>query len=256
MTNVIELSFYSASVISTSQGNHWMASIGTGLLVFAGALGALAFWSWQRRAQRLRYLRETPLPPGLYDKLRKKRPDIAPEYYPFVNRALRDFFAAYLLSGCKPVSMPSQAADELWHEFILYTRNYDHFCRKAFGKFLHHTPAVVLSRNYDRNVGLRRVWWHACKLEGIDPRNPARLPLLFALDAKLELADGFRYALDCHGLRGKNDGGGGGCGSQCATDMRDSSFDGTTDGFGDNGGGDSGDSGDGGGGDGGGCGGD
>ena len=71
MTNVIELSFFSVSVISTSQGNHRMASIGTGLLVFAGALSALAFWSWQRRAQRLRYLRETPLPPGLYDKLRK-----------------------------------------------------------------------------------------------------------------------------------------------------------------------------------------
>lgn len=214
-----------------------MSSIGTGLLLFTGALGASIFWSWRRRVQRLHYIRGMMLPPGVYDKLRKGRPDIAPEHYPLINRALRDFFAAYLLGGRKPVSMPSQAADELWHECILYTRHYESFCRKAFGRFLHHTPAVVLSRNYERNVGLRRVWWHACRLEGIDPRNPAKLPLLFALDARLGLADGFRYALDCHGLRDKRDdgSGGGGCGSQCASDMRDSSYDGTTDGFGDGG---------------------
>lgn len=236
-----------------------MASIGTGLLVLIG--GAIG-WFWYRRQQRMRYIREARLPPGIRDKLRKQRPDIAPEHYPLIDRALRDFFAAYLLTGGRPVSMPSQAADELWHEFILHTRHYERFCRKAFGRFLHHTPAVALSRNYEHNVGLRRVWAHTCKLEGIDPRNPTRLPLLFALDAKLGLSDGFRYTLDCHGLREKNDGGGGGGGgSQCATDMRDTSFDGTTDGLCDGDGGGSGDSGgdgdsDGGGDGGGGCGGD
>lgn len=229
-----------------------MASMGMGLLVLVGASAASVFWLWRRHVRRMRYIREAKFPPGLYDKLRRQRPDIAPEHYSLIHRALRDFFAAYLLSGGKPVSMPSQAADELWHEFILHTRNYEQFCRKAFGRFLHHTPAVALSRDYERNVGLRRVWRHTCKLEGIDPHNPARLPLLFALDAKLGLSDGFRYALDCHGLREKNDdgGGGGGCGSQCATDMRDTSFDGLGDG-------DGGDGGDGGGdGGGGGCGGD
>lgn len=224
-----------------------MASIGMGLLVLGGAIGASMFWFRHRRVRRMRHIRAAPLPPGIYDKLRKQRPDIAPEHYPLISRALRDFFAAYLLSGGKPVSMPSQAADELWHELILHTRHYQRFCGNAFGRFLHHTPAVALSRNYERNVGLRRVWWHTCKLEGIDPHSPSRLPLLFALDAKLGLADGFTYALDCHGLREKSDdgGGGGGCGSQCATDMRDTSFDGTTDGLGDGdgGGGDGGDSG-------------
>lgn len=237
-----------------------MSLMGTGLMVLVGAIGASMFWFRHRRGQRMRHVREAALPPGLYDKLRKQRPDIAPEHYPLVNRALRDFFAAYLLGGGKPVSMPSQAADELWHEFILHTRHYQQFCGKAFGQFLHHTPAVALSRDYERNVGLRRVWWHTCKLEGLDPRNPARLPLLFALDAKLGLADGFTYALDCQGLRGKSDdAGGNGCGggSQCATDMRDTSFDGTTDGLGDSdgGGGDGGGDSGGGdsGGDGGGC---
>ena len=31
--------------------------------------------------------------------------------------------------------MPSQVTDDLWHEFILYTRNYEDFCRRAFGRF-------------------------------------------------------------------------------------------------------------------------
>jgi hypothetical protein len=166
---------------------------------------------------------------------------------------LRDFFEAYLRSGLKPVSMPSQAVDELWHEFILYTRHYQRFCDQAFGRFLHHTPAGALSKQYDRNVGLRRVWWQCCKMEGIDPRAAKRLPLLFALDTQLALADGFHYAVDCRGLRKAGDDAavGAGVGTQCATDMSDTSFDGTTDGMGDSGSGCSGD----GGGDGGGCGG-
>jgi hypothetical protein len=219
------------------------------------ALGII--WLSLRYQRRLRHLRQAPLPPGTYAKLRARRPDINPTDFPRIERALRDFFEAYLRSGGKPVSMPSQAADELWHEFILHTRHYQEFCAKAFGRFLHHTPATVLSKRYDRNVGLRRVWWHCCKREGIDPRNPTRLPLLFALDTQLALADGFHYVTDCNGLRKqKDDGsGGGGCssGTQCATDMSDTSFDGTTDGFGD-GGGDGGS--DGGGDGGGGCGGD
>ncbi|MFZ5558112.1 MAG: hypothetical protein ACOZDY_15575 [Pseudomonadota bacterium] len=33
-------------------------------------------------------------------------------------------------------------------------------------------------------------------LERIDPKAPARLPLLFAVDWRLDIGDGFRYALD------------------------------------------------------------
>jgi hypothetical protein len=227
----------------------------TAFLLFA----ALMIGFRLRHQRRLNYVREAPLPPGIYAKLRAQRPDIDPAYFPRIERALRDFFEAYLRSGGKPVSMPSQAADELWHEFILHTRHYQDFCTKAFGRFLHHTPATVLSKRYDRNVGLRRVWWHCCKREGIDPRKATRLPLLFALDTQLALADGFHYVTDCNGLRKQHEdggtAGGGGGGTQCATDMGDTSFDGTTDGFGD-GGGDGGGSDGGGDGGGGGCGGD
>ncbi|QDK36918.1 hypothetical protein [Bdellovibrio sp. NC01] len=32
--------------------------------------------------------------------------------------------------------------DEMWHEFILVTKDYTEFCQKYFGKYLHHMPDV------------------------------------------------------------------------------------------------------------------
>jgi hypothetical protein len=33
--------------------------------------------------------------------------------------------------------------DNMWHNFILYTRDYTAFCEKYFGKFLHHQPDIA-----------------------------------------------------------------------------------------------------------------
>lgn len=198
-------------------------------LLFASlALAVLVVVLWRRQAalQRDHYIREFTLPAGLLDRLAKRRPEFSLKDRVLVARALRQFFLVYLHSGRRFVAMPSQAADDLWHEFILYTKNYDAFCRKAFGGFLHHTPAVVLGADRRNNEGLRRAWWYACREENIDPRRPARLPLLFALDAKLGLADGFTYALDCKLPRpdGRN--------VHCVADLGDAGIDGGTAGFG------------------------
>ncbi len=97
--------------------------------------------------------------------------------------------------------------------FILYTRHYQTFCKQACGGMLHHTPAVVLAADKRDNTGLRRVWWQTCKEENINPRKPSRLPLLFALDAKLGIDDGFHYTPDCSALRRHDpDGGTAHCG--------------------------------------------
>lgn len=207
---------------------------------------------WLQR-QREAFINGYEFPPGLFDRLSRRRPGLTRQDCERVDKALRQYFRAYLKSGCKYVSMPSQLADDLWHEFILYTRNYQLFCRRAFGRFFHHTPAVALSRGRRAsNAGLRRVWWHACKEEGINPRSPVRLPLLFGLDGQFKLEDGFFYAPDCKALQ-PGEGGGVNCGG----DFSDSSFDGGTDGFDDSSsdGGDGDGGGDGGSGCGGGCGG-
>jgi hypothetical protein len=147
--------------------------------------------------------------------------------------------------------MPSKVVDSMWHSFILDTRAYQNWCRIAFGKLLHHTPAEALGASAERNDGLRRVWFHACREEGIDPRNPTRLPLLFALDAKLQIAGGFQYLPDCRDIQRKSEGEHEGGFVYCGTSFSDDSYSGDADGMG----GADGSSGDGGS-DGGGCGGD
>ncbi len=214
------------------------------LLVVAVCGGAYLFGKWAT-LRRAEFIRTYRWPPGLLDRLQKHFPDFKRKDSALVSRGLRQFFLAYLMSGKRYVSMPSQVADELWHEFILYTREYDAFCRSAFGGFLHHTPAVVLSEHRKSNEGLRRVWWYCCKYENIDPVNPTRLPLLFALDSKFNIPGGFVYHPDCKELRNN-----GSAPAHCGGDFSDSSVDGSSAGFGDGGGGSHG--GDGGGGDGGG----
>jgi hypothetical protein len=169
------------------------------VLVLAGL--SLAMWLPLRAARRADFIRTFAFHKGLYERLLKRRPELTLKDCQLVGRALRQFFLAYLKGGRRFVSMPSQLADDLWHEFILYTKNYEHFCRRAFGGFLHHTPAVVLGSSRDANAGLRRCWWLACREENINPRRPTRLPLLFALDAKFGVADGFRYVPDCGSVR-------------------------------------------------------
>ena len=101
----------------------------------------------------------------------------------------------------------------------------------------------------DRNDGLRRTWFWACRDEGINPRLPTRLPLLFALDAKLGIAGGFNYVPDCRDIGGKSDRNGNGIDSFCGGSFSDCSVSGSSGDFGnadassdgDGGGGDGGD---------------
>jgi hypothetical protein len=211
--------------------------MGVDVALFIVAVGAclIAYvvWAKTRRLARAEAIRTYQWPRGLLERLERKHPGMGRKESALVSRGLRQFFIAYLMSGRKYVSMPSQAADDLWHEFILYTRDYQEFCKRAFGGFLHHTPAVVLADGQrTSNAGLRRVWWYACKYENINPRSPTRLPLLFALDSKLNIPNGFRYEADCKKL--KRDGIIGGPGVvHCGGDFTSSSFDGSTTGLGD-----------------------
>ncbi len=214
------------------------------------------------RARSARVIRHQPLPPHLRRKLLEAYPNLTEANARDVERGLRQFFDANARAERHFVAMPSKVVDTLWHAFILHTRAYENFCHHAFGRLLHHTPAEALPSAGQRaggspllQQGLSRAWHWACRGEGIDPKKPSRLPLLFALDASLGIAAGYVYALDCNLLgadRGSTHcasdlGGGASCGGSGGGDGGGSSSDA-----------DGGDGGDGGGGDGGGggCGGD
>lgn len=157
-------------------------------------------------------------------RLAMKRTELAPQQRQAVFRALGEYFHLCRMAGSRRmVSMPSQVVDDAWHEFILFTRNYDGFCQRALGRFLHHVPAEAMQTPIQAQDGIRRAWRLACMREGIDPKRPSRLPLLFSIDRDLGIADGFHYVPDCRQAISRSDSSGTvycgshvGCGSGCA----------------------------------------
>ena len=181
------------------------------------------------RWRRERLVREAPIPQYLKRKLCETYRHRSRKDAELVERGLRQFFLACLRSNRQFVAMPSRAVDAMWHEFILHTQAYRDWCDLALGRFLHHTPAEVLGPQAKHNDGLRRAWYWACRDEGIKPGQPSRLPLLFALDAKLQIANGFIYQPDCRAIKAAGDAG---AGVYCGTDFADGGYSGDADGFG------------------------
>lgn len=183
---------------------------------------SLAVFFSARRAgfvRRQKYIEGYYFHKGITGRLAQKHPQLTASQIDLVLQGLRAYFLMCLRGKRSMVSMPSQVVDDAWHEFILSTRIYHDFCRRAFGYFLHHTPAEAMASPTQARVGIKRAWRLACAHEGIDPKTPAQLPLLFAIDGLLNIPGGFTYRLHC------DQGGSGaycashiGCSSGCAGD--------------------------------------
>lgn len=110
-------------------------------------------------------------------------------------RALHPFFLATQANG-QPSPIPPVVTADLWHLFAASTREYEIVCRSAFGHPLPPTAATGLRGSVIDDEALERTWTHTCRQEGIQPHRPSRLPLLFEVDARLGIADGFTWVLD------------------------------------------------------------
>lgn len=149
------------------------------------------------KSSRLKYIETYRFHPALRKKLLARYPHLSDDQIDLVFETLRDYFFMIRRSKRQMVSMPSQAVDVAWHEFILFTRSYKEFCNRSLGYFLHHTPTEAMKTPTLAQEGIKRAWRLACTAENIDPRQPDRLPIIFAIDTMLAVPDGFRYALDC-----------------------------------------------------------
>jgi hypothetical protein len=116
-------------------------------LVIITALAAMAilFWRNWSRQRRAAYIDNFPYQKWLDQRLAERRPELTADQRGEVFVGLRDYFQICRIARRRMVSMPSQVVDDAWHEFILFTRQYDKFCRHGFGRFLHHTPAAAMS---------------------------------------------------------------------------------------------------------------
>lgn len=205
------------------------------VIYFALFMG-LMFYIYKRvsRSSRLDYLQGYRFHPSLRKKLQSRYPHLSDDQVTLVFDTLRDYFHICNRANQKMVAMPSQVVDVAWHEFILSTRLYKEFCAKALGKFLHHTPTEVMKSPTSAGEGIKRAWQLACKHEQINPSAPERLPMLFGIDALLNIPDGYTYVLDCKNPASPMYGSGYcasdiGCSSGCGGDSGDS----ISDGFGD-----------------------
>jgi hypothetical protein len=195
-------------------------------LVLALALFALAIIAGRRRRGRQRFIDEFVFPPGSRARVRDRYPRLTEAQLDQVFEALREYFHLCRKAGRRMLATPSQVVDAAWHEFILFTRNDQYFCRPALGRFLHHTPAEAMRTPTAAGDGLKRTWTLACGRAGMDPAKAAVLPLLFAIDRQLAITDGFHYELDCTRALvaaqgsavycGTRIGAGGGCGGGCS----------------------------------------
>lgn len=56
-------------------------------------------------------------------------------------RLFQDMLKFLWLCGTKRGKFsPTQRIDEAWHRFILFTKDYQEFCNKFFGRYVHHGP--------------------------------------------------------------------------------------------------------------------
>lgn len=170
------------------------------MVYLVAAMFAIAGMIAYRRSvnrQREAYIDHFEFHPAVFNKFREVRPHLTSEQEQLVFAALRDYFQMCRMAGKRMVSMPSQVVDDAWHAFILFTRGYEQFCSRAFGRFLHHTPAEAMSSRNVAQQGIKRAWRLACARDGINPVNAVSLPLLFSIDRDLKIENGFYYVPDC-----------------------------------------------------------
>lgn len=53
------------------------------------------------------------------------------------------------------IAMSSPIVDEIWHTHILFTRNYQDFCKSVFGEFIHHEPVAGKDKTTEQKPSKR-----------------------------------------------------------------------------------------------------
>ena len=152
----------------------------------------LPWFGGDRRFAHLAFIETYRFPADVQSRFAAEHPDLDAEDRTQVFDALKDYFAICAADPGRRTGMPSRIVDEAWHIFILSTRDYTDFCRRAFGGYLHHAPSDAAGDD----EALRHTWRLACARENIPVTNPPRLPRLFGIDRELAIPKARYYALN------------------------------------------------------------
>lgn len=122
-----------------------------------------------------------------------------------VAEGLKDYFIFIVISPLK-VAAASKLVDELFHTFILHTKDYADFC-DGVGQFIHHFPIqkrkvkgiLTDTSNIEYNEhyqSIIRTYCLSCQTSGLDPLTTNTLPYFFQLDSILPVEHAISFDLE------------------------------------------------------------
>ena len=156
----------------------------------------MALKVWDRgSAKRVAVVDAYQFPSGVRQRFGFTQPTISTADVATVESALRQWLRLHARHPKARLTMPSVAADAMWHELTRHTSEYAELCDRAFGHALHHIPVSAVDPAA-AGLGLRNAYRLACEDE---PVEKPRLPLLFRVDRSLAVAGGHFYLGDCGG---------------------------------------------------------
>lgn len=141
---------------------------------------------------RKRFINKYSFPDSVVINIKKAYPKINDAEIIMISKALKDYFYITHVVGKFYISMPSKIVSEFWYEFSSLNKEYNSFCKKAFGKNLEWLEAEGI-----QGSGIEMIWENICVLEDIDPIIPDKVPMLFKLDRLLKVENGFWYTDNC-----------------------------------------------------------
>ncbi len=143
-----------------------------------------------KAARRREFVNTYAFPPSVVSRYRWSHPWLTDGDVAAVTASARQWFRLLQCESSTPLAMPSEAVDELWHEFVLHTRDYADFCAQAFGRFMHHVPDEA-GTGAGRHRRLMVTYRAAC----VDETLPfGGLPMLFRVDVDVRHPRPMRYA--------------------------------------------------------------
>lgn len=165
---------------------------------------SIVFYIQMTTSLKLSFIEKYQFPNIVIKKFRSEHKYLSDDDVEKVILGLKQFFYIYQDDAVAPgkdgFMMPSRIVDELWHHFMLDSANYYEFCDQAFGKTLHHKPGMDTGGN--KKLHLMKEYpkslyntYQAVQSISKDKTHYFLngVPILFALDAYLNIDNGFYY---------------------------------------------------------------
>jgi hypothetical protein len=140
-----------------------------------GILNRYLGWVHRRQVQ---FVKNYEFPNSVRVHLTNTFPTLTDEAIETIFNAFRSFISICRYREDRFVAMPSKFVDAAWHGFVLETEEYQTFCKRSIGRFLHHHPQG--SKKQNDKFGIARAFDGATKLSAI---GADQLPTLFLLDS-------------------------------------------------------------------------